>query len=310
MSPHAWESEESLTESKVRTLISEQIPDLKDAPIRYFNEGWDSWIFQVGDTHLFRFPKRESSDTTLQMELRLLPELEEALPLPIPSFDFMGAPSRLFPYHFAGYGKMAGVTAFDAGLPPQKRSSIAQQLGEFLSALHVFPREKAKRLAVALDENLDILPVIQKDALSRMEEIAPALPKELFRSIEKIIRPDTTSIGKLEGPSRMIHNDLCSEHLLLDKSLARITGVLDWGDAEFGDPAMDFAGLLQWLGPAFLEEVLQAYSLETDPDIRTRVRFLACCEGVGDIHYGLETGKKAFALAGARAAQNAVALTV
>jgi hypothetical protein len=39
----------------------------------------------------------------------------------------------------------------------------------------------------------------------------------------------------------LVHSDLKGEHLLIDQG--RVAGVLDWTDAELGDPATDVAGL-------------------------------------------------------------------
>lgn len=306
MSPEAWESEHAITADDVRLLLSEQIAELKDARVSYFNEGWDTWIFEVNESTLFRFPKREESDVTLQMELRLLPELEDVVPLPIPSFVYLGAPSKSFPYHFAGYEKMSGETAFDSKIAPPHPDKVARQLGQFLAKLHAFPRAQAEKLNVPLDENLDVLPVIQKDALGRLEAVRDVLPEDFSQSVGRCLEQELSTLGRHGGPSRLIHNDLCSEHILLSKDGTRVTGVLDWGDAEFGDPAMDFAGLLAWLGPGFLDEVLQVYPQDLDPNLRRRAQFLACCEGVGDIHYGMRTGKKKFAISGTQAARNAL----
>jgi Ser/Thr protein kinase RdoA (MazF antagonist) len=48
----------------------------------------------------------------------------------------------------------------------------------------------------------------------------------------------------LDGPSgaRLIHGDFCPRHVYADG--ARITGIIDWGDAMAGDPAYDFGRLL------------------------------------------------------------------
>ncbi|MFH2203275.1 MAG: phosphotransferase [Elusimicrobiota bacterium] len=304
--PEAWEAECLLDADKVRRLLDAQLPDLKDAPVAYFNEGWDTWIYEVGGKYLFRFPKRESADGTLRMELRLLPELEEAVPLPIPSFEFMGRPSKPYPFHFAGYEKMPGITGFDAKAAPPEPAKIARQLGGFLTRLHSFSRAAAKKLGVPIDENLGALPLIQKDALGRLDAVRGILPRKFFQPLKKVLSRDTALLGGPAGPSRLIHNDLCSEHILLAADRRRVTGIIDWGDAEFGDPAMDFAGLLQWLGPEFMGSVLDAYKLDIDADLRERARFLACSEGVQDMHYGMDTGRKEFALAGAAAARNAL----
>jgi hypothetical protein len=45
---------------------------------------------------------------------------------------------------------------------------------------------------------------------------------------------------------------------------------------------VDFAGLWRWLGEPFVEAVLRAYGVATDPGLRQRARFLALCGAIED----------------------------
>ncbi len=44
----------------------------------------------------------------------------------------------------------------------------------------------------------------------------------------------------------LLHADLGGEHLLIDPDTSRVTGIIDWTDMEWGDPARDFSGLARW----------------------------------------------------------------
>ncbi len=61
------------------------------------------------------------------------------------------------------------------------------------------------------------------EALTVLRRLAPDLPDE----------------------SRVVHQDLLHENVFVARS--RITGVIDWGNALFGDPLYDAACLLYWL---------------------------------------------------------------
>ena len=61
------------------------------------------------------------------------------------------------------------------------------------------------------------------------------------------------------GPAKLIHNDLGTEHILLDQTSGKITGIIDWGDVALGDPAFDFSGLCVFAGDDFLQQGLESY---------------------------------------------------
>jgi len=54
----------------------------------------------------------------------------------------------------------------------------------------------------------------------------------------------------------LVHGDLKGEHVLVDHG--RVSGVLDWTDAELGDPATDVAGLAIAVGAEAAELVAVA----------------------------------------------------
>jgi aminoglycoside phosphotransferase (APT) family kinase protein len=306
MGTEHWTSKISLNEATVAELLGGEFDELKDAKIAYFNEGWDSWIFRVNENYLFRFPKSADSSKRLKSEIRLLPEIEDELPIPIPAFEYVGEPSEKYPCHYAGYEMVEGTPGVE--LPDLKTDlgPIAKQLGRFLSKLHSLPRKTAEECGVPVDENLDALGDIRKDALAQLETVRDVLPPGLPEKVDAFLRQDIQRLGKHSGASRLIHNDFSNEHILLDDARKKVVGIIDWGDVELGDPAMDFAGLIQWQGPDFFDAVREHYSLKLDDEAKDRARYIACSEGLGDIHYGIKTKRKNFAVSGAKAVINAL----
>ena len=73
----------------------------------------------------------------------------------------------------------------------------------------------------------------------------------------------------------MIHGDLGAEHVFVDGD--RISGVIDWGDAAIGDPALDHGRLLRDFGAT-------AGGGE-------RARFYAVCTALEDVAFGLRAGR-------------------
>ena len=79
----------------------------------------------------------------------------------------------------------------------------------------------------------------------------------------------------------LLHGDLGPEHLLVRDG--RLAGVIDWGDARLGDPALDYSWLLN--GPFG--------DWDVDHDLRRRARFYHRLAPWYEAHYGLFTNQPA-----------------
>jgi aminoglycoside phosphotransferase (APT) family kinase protein len=79
----------------------------------------------------------------------------------------------------------------------------------------------------------------------------------------------------------LIHADLGPAHLLAEGG--ELTGVIDWGDVRVGDPALDFAWLLQ---QPFAEAVLEGYGGH-DPRLPERALFYHRLGPWYELHFGL-----------------------
>ena len=91
----------------------------------------------------------------------------------------------------------------------------------------------------------------------------------------------------------LLHNDYWYENILADGQC--ITGVIDWGNACYGDPLYDVA----WLGWWFLKEGnLEAAALLRDrhqaaPQFAERIACYECRIGLDDLRFCAKTGRRA-----------------
>jgi aminoglycoside phosphotransferase (APT) family kinase protein len=208
-------------------------------------EGWDSHAWIDGDW-LHREPRRDSVRPRLLAETRLLPWLAPQLPLPVPVPEptEYGVRHRLL----VGEPLAEGSTA------------LGRELGSFLRALHaVDPAEAvahgAAEAAAAEAEKAVFLDEARAQVLPLLPESARTAGAELLSRI---------------GGHRtaLIHADLGPEHLLVEDG--RITGIIDWTDAEIGDPALDLSWLLNDAPDGVAEGVAETYPLT--PELRQRTR--------------------------------------
>lgn len=81
------------------------------------------------------------------------------------------------------------------------------------------------------DPNFDWNNIVNRDGLDS---------ELVLRSVENII----SRIGKtefIEKPYSLLHTDFNQRNLFVDPNSNEITGIIDWGEAMFGDPIYDFA---------------------------------------------------------------------
>jgi aminoglycoside phosphotransferase (APT) family kinase protein len=80
-----------------------------------------------------------------------------------------------------------------------------------------------------------------------------------------------------------------------------VSGIIDWGDAAIGDPAVDFAGLYTWYGEIWLESVLESYLGPLDSEVISRTRYLATCFAIHTLALGQDLDRPRWIKAGGEA---------
>ncbi len=267
----------------IRALIADAFPDLTVRACRFLAAGWDSTVWEVNGDLVFRFPKRAEVARWLRTEIALLPDLAPTLPAPIPQFDYVAEPSVAFPYPFVGYRKLPGVSLADAPPGIVLPARLAAQISAFLAALHRFPVSQAAAYGVTIHT-----PETWRDRIAALRaDIRPLFPR-MTPAMRRYT--ETLFAGYLDDPAHfrftpvLLHQDLGGEHLLLDIESGDLAGVIDWGDANVGDPAQDFCGL-----PAVWLPLLLAASGGTpDATFAARIAFYRALGPYHLLRYGLD----------------------
>lgn len=222
------------------------------------DDGYDFEVAIVDDEWVFRFPRRADVEEALELEIAVLPALAKALPVDVPSFEYVAREPL-----FVGYRLIRGHPLV---------GEDAEGVRAFLEALH------------ALDPSG--LPVARHDWIEAYREQCAEFERLVFPVVDRDRRDEARRLfGEVEtlvgfSPS-LVHADLGPEHLLVRDG--RLGGVIDWGDMRVGDAALDYAWLLT--GP-FAD-------WDVDPDLRRRARFYHRLAPWYEAHYGLFTNQPA-----------------
>ena len=289
MEGHPWDADHDLDAEQVREGLLECFPELAPMEVSPLGEGWDFRVFEVNGEFVFRFPKRAEVDA--ELELRVVPMLQSRLPLQVPGYCFSGGRTEAFPHGFVGYRRLAGVIAKDIPEAELDQDAVARVCGEFLTALHATPQTMAIKAGVQREDGNHAPEHLWCRAADCLGAVRAAAAPALARRAERFtLRTDLlpTVSGR---PLCVAHNDLSVEHILLDAETRLPTGVIDWTDIRIVDPAIDFAGLCNWLGEDFVKKTLEHYGGEADDGLVRRARFIAACFAYIDVHYCHLTAK-------------------
>ncbi len=259
-----------------RARIEAAFPDLHPREVRYFGEGHDFRMFEVDETWLFRFPKRDAEIVRLQREVALMDALADRLPVAVPQYEFRAA-------DVAGYRKLNGLEMVGQPIRP----AFAASLGEFAAALHAIEVDE-----LTLPGELDTggLQRQRDDVAAGLAASVSVLDPDTYARCETLLKAPVP--GPRDAPRRLVHNDIYPAHLLLNDD-GTIRAVLDWGDAVRGAPSADFAVAYFWGGQPFLHAALERYAGDIDVDdaFEARARFGGLCQAIAYLTYGARTGE-------------------
>lgn len=234
-----------------------------DATVAVIEEGWDFKVLILEDEWVLRTPRNERAAEKLAMEVELLPALAPLLPVAIPRFEQVSRKP-----HFVVYRLIRGEPL---------RNEDPAGVRAFLDALHTID---ASALGVPRPDWLEAWRV---NAECFRALVLPRLdPDERSRG-EALLRELETLTG---FEPALVHCDLGPSHLLARRG--RLAGVIDWAGAQIGDPAIDYAWLLN--GPF--------RDWEVDGDLRRRALIYHRLGPWFEVEHGVVTRQPAFVESG------------
>jgi len=278
----------------VRRLVDSQFPEWSDLQLeRIAASGTVNVLYRLGDELVVRLPRVFEDGKTwagdgLTRDREWLPRLAPLLPIRIPRLVAEGKPEDEYPAGWGVYDWLPGE------LPEVERladpESLARQLASFVLALRSV--ELGPGPESARGSSLERWDPPVRAAL-------PQLAEEIDAAAALAAWEQALAAPGWHGAPVWVHGDLMPANLLLDGPT--LTGVLDWGGAGLGDPAID-------LQPAWnlfsgrSREVFRA-ALEVDDASWERGRGWALWTGIVALPYYRESNPELAANAAFRLRQ-------
>ncbi|MDW2879168.1 MULTISPECIES: aminoglycoside phosphotransferase family protein [Bacillaceae] len=271
-------------------FISDEYPDLKIKKFQANEKGWDNDIVIINESLVFRFPKSEDVILKVEAEGKLLHLLKKKHPiLQLPDYEYLYQNQMLkcVRYDYLE-GRMLGDISMDSFKNNQENARL---LGDFLTKLHSIDPAEADTMNLKTLHTLEYWEALHS---SVREEILPYLKDREKDLINGIFRDFLEEFPGYSIKKSIIHGDLTASNIIYSEKKGRISAVIDFTDAQLGDPAFDFAGIYWAYGENFTKEVLSWYQTNESADaLFKRVQSFYGLQPIfHELLYDVRNGKK------------------
>jgi aminoglycoside 2''-phosphotransferase len=255
-------------------------PDLHFSKAELIGYGDDNLVVVLDGIWIARFPRNDDCQSRFGAELNLLTRLAPISPIPVPHYVHVSGDRS-----FGAYRKIEGremtPAQFAAMSRPEQRSALSS-LADFLSTLHVLPAVTIQQPDGTLARTWSGEQFAALYRGTRREKIARVVSGQTLTRLDAF---HDAFAHVQPGPPRLSHNDLTDDHILIGEG--RIAGIIDFSDAAFGDPAIDFAWFWR-LGENAVDRVLRDYRITTpDDSLKARSHWTFVRYMINQLWYGL-----------------------
>jgi aminoglycoside phosphotransferase (APT) family kinase protein len=214
-------------EALVRQLLVQQMRQLADLPLAIVEPwGTDNAIWRLGADLVVRFPRIHWAAGQIARETTWLPRLAPYVPVEVPEPVAVGEPGCGYPYRWAVHRWIPGEGAALDRLDDPVRFAV--DLADAILKLQTAPTNgapAASNRARALHEYDEST----RGAIERASHLIDA-------AAALAVWEEALSAPPYEGPSVWVQGDLEGNCLV---RAGRLCGIVDWGSACIGDPAVD-----------------------------------------------------------------------
>lgn len=227
MAERMHDDEVAVDEALVRALLREQLPGLAAEPLAIVEPwGTDHAVWRLGDDLVVRLPRIGWATEQVAFEHTWLPVLAPHLSTPVPEPVAVGEPGAGYPWRWAVHRWLPGEPAALDRMDGPRRFAV--DLARFIGELQAVPADGA-RPARNRARPLHAYDGSTRAWIARAAGLVDA-------DAALAVWEEALDAAPHEGPPMWVHGDLEGNTLLLD---GRLAGIIDWGSACAGDPAVD-----------------------------------------------------------------------
>lgn len=251
--------------------IAADLPALRVESTHMNSESMMNDVVVVNDTLVFRFAKNGHAKSLLAYEAQLVQLIERSVTVPVPHIEYCN--DTYMHYRFVPGMPLYRHTLLRADAATQ--DALAHELATFLQQLHAIPLSDVPAPPWQTATPPASRRSFYEQRLAALEQhVYPLLWADQKAWISDLFAPVRDGSVDLDAFSPvLIHRDLAAYHILHAPQTGHLTGVIDYGTAGAGDPAADWASLINTYGEQFVRRMHDVYPIaQATID---RARFLA-----------------------------------
>ncbi|MDM5187670.1 aminoglycoside phosphotransferase family protein [Bacillus sp. DX4.1] len=240
--------------------VQRALPNVKIHSCKQNDKGWDNVAIIINQEWLFRFPRKLEYAKKIPREKQLCEALSQSLQnIKVPQYHLLYK-KKTDKIPICSYYKLIHGEPFTREtlerLTPHEQNKIITQLASFLAALHMIPVESAIKCGFSVEHPTSYWRHLQ----SKLEHyLSSTLTTPKRKVLDYFFEAFFEQIHVSALSQTIIHADFTHQHILFHEKRKQIAGIIDFGDAQIGDPAFDFAGLYNDFGSEFTYEVYKQY---------------------------------------------------
>ncbi len=236
---------------------------------------------RAGGCWMLRMPRRHDVLPKIEREARTLRFLAPRVPFALPDWRVVTSDLVAYPRLEDRTAMVIdGVTWTPTWQIDPAAPRFPASLAKALVALHAIPPADAREAGLSHSTSADARRTFLRDLDQVAQEFTIAAP--LRRRWETWLDDDTA----WPEFATVVHGDLYVGHILVDAD-DRVTGMIDWTEAEVNDPSIDFCGHLTAFGPAGLEQLVADYQRAGGRNWPAMVRHITERAATSPIKYAL-----------------------
>jgi len=238
------------------TTLLEHYPTLDTRRLLEDSSSAEHDIFIYDNQRIFKFPNQLVFQNELKKEIQFINYIRPYISFQLPEYDIIKKP-------FVSYkmikGQVLSKFLWDTQ-PIDVQEQMLKNVIEFLRALHHVPFFDEDQLPQAnLRRQLKDWEQLFEEAEQLILPNAPYATQQWIIDLKQWFEKHRTELESPLTRPALIHGDLSLHHLIMDRDSNVLKGVIDFGFAGIGDPAIDIAAVLTQFGESQLLKMKSVY---------------------------------------------------
>jgi len=245
-------------------IIRDNFPEFAKSNLVGDDTGWDNYAIIVDEKYLFRFPRSQESLEQIEKETEVLSQLHSKLPkhIEVPKYLAINLDADYpFVYYKMIQGKPLTKTLYN-GFSHTEKENFTQNIVEFLHILHGIDINKCKSL-----EKINALEKYQNLYQQVTEKCFSYLTPEEQTKTQKFFEDYLQNPSMRNYVPTVVHGDLSENHILITETGI---GIIDFGDTDIFDPAIDLCWLYL-LDKKMFRSIVSKYFVKENTDFIDRI---------------------------------------